>query len=167
MTELPFAFTLSLPEWAVAGFAALPEFVATAKQRMRLVLELARRNVLEESGGPFAAAVFEHGNGRLVAVGVRRVRQRMGGRAGRGLLYAATFASFEDKVRDELGRMFGPAGFDAARDIAAITVNRWGHGYAYTANSLHDRETKPMPYEVAHRRVGRIAIANSDAGWSH
>jgi spermidine dehydrogenase len=23
-----------------------------------------------------------------------------------------------------------------------------------------------MPYEVAHRRVGRIAIANSDAGWS-
>jgi spermidine dehydrogenase len=87
-------------------------------------------------------------------------------RAGRGLLYAATFASFEDKVRDELGRMFGPAGFDAARDIAAITVNRWGHGYAYTANSLHDRETKPMPYEVAHRRVGRIAIANSDAGWS-
>jgi tRNA(Arg) A34 adenosine deaminase TadA len=73
MTELPFAFTLSLPEWAVAGFAALPEFVATAKQRMRLVLELARRNVLEESGGPFAAAVFEHGNGRLVAVGVNRV----------------------------------------------------------------------------------------------
>jgi spermidine dehydrogenase len=86
-------------------------------------------------------------------------------RAGRGLLYAATFASFEDKVRDELGRMFGPAGFDAARDIAAITVNRWGHGYAYTENSLFDRETRPAPYEVARRRVGRIAIANSDAGW--
>ncbi len=45
-------------------------------------------------------------------------------------------------------------------------MNRWGHGYAYTANSLHDRETATMPYEVAHRRVGRIAIANSDAGWS-
>jgi len=91
--------------------------------------------------------------------------QRSAWRAGRGMLYAATFDSFEQQVRDELGRMFGPAGFNASRDIAAITVNRWGHGYAYTENSLYDRETKPMPYEVARRRVGRIAIANSDAGW--
>lgn len=91
--------------------------------------------------------------------------QRSAWRAGRAQLYAMTFDAFEARVRDELGRLFGPAGFDADRDIAAITVNRWGHGYAYTENSLYDRETKPMPYEVARRRVGRIAIANSDAGW--
>jgi len=73
MTDLPFAFTLSLPEWAVTELAAMPEFTATAEQRMRLVLELARRNALEDTGGPFAAAVFEHDSGQLVAVGVNRV----------------------------------------------------------------------------------------------
>ena len=73
MTELASAFTLSLPEWAVAGLAHLPECVATAEQRMKLVLDLARRNAVEDTGGPFAAAVFEHTSGRLVAVGVNRV----------------------------------------------------------------------------------------------
>lgn len=91
--------------------------------------------------------------------------QRSAWRAGRAMLYSTTFETFEEKVRDELGRMFAPAGFDAGRDILAITVNRWGHGYAYTENSLYDRPATPPPYEVAHRRVGRIAIANSDAGW--
>ncbi len=90
--------------------------------------------------------------------------QRSAWRAGRAQLYATTFETFEARVRDELGRMLGPA-FDAERDIRAITVNRWGHGYAYTENSLYDRPTQPEPYKVARRRVGRIAIANSDAGW--
>jgi len=73
MIDLPTAFTLSLPEWAVAGFADLPEIFTTTEQRMQLVLELARCNALEDTGGPFAAAVFEHESGRLVAVGVNRV----------------------------------------------------------------------------------------------
>ncbi len=34
--------------------------------------------------------------------------------------------------------MLGPGGFSSARDIAAITVNRWPHGYSYVANSLFD-----------------------------
>ena len=48
------------------------------------------------------------------------------------------FADFEAKIRDELDRMLGPGGFSSARDIAAITVNRWSHGYSYSANSLFD-----------------------------
>lgn len=91
--------------------------------------------------------------------------QRSAWRAGRAVLYATTFETFEARMRDELSRMFGAAGFDAERDIRAITVNRWGHGYAYTENSLYDRPAEPPPYEIARRRVGRIAIANSDAGW--
>jgi hypothetical protein len=66
-------FTLSLPEWLVARFTELPECFTTAEERMRLILELARRNALEDSGGPFAAGVFEYDTGRLVAVGVNRV----------------------------------------------------------------------------------------------
>ena len=49
-----------------------------------------------------------------------------------------TFADFEERIRDELDRMLGPGGFSSARDIAAITVNRWSHGYSYVANSLFD-----------------------------
>jgi len=40
---------------------------------MTLVVELARRNVREGTGGPFAAAVFESETGRLVAPGLNRV----------------------------------------------------------------------------------------------
>ena len=61
----------------------------------------------------------------------------------------------------------GPGGFDPARDIAAITVNRWPHGYAYEYNSLFDSfwlEGGETPCEVARKPYGRIAIANSDAG---
>lgn len=63
--------------------------------------------------------------------------------------------------------MLGPAGFDATRDIAGITVNRWPHGYAYEYNPLWDPESffdgGETPNELARRRFGRIAIANSDA----
>jgi spermidine dehydrogenase len=86
-------------------------------------------------------------------------------RIGRGRLYETTFADFEARIRDELDRMLGPGGFVAARDIAAITVNRWPHGYGYTANSLFD----PDDYDEkvvkrARQTVGHVAIANSDAG---
>jgi spermidine dehydrogenase len=62
--------------------------------------------------------------------------------------------------------MLRPGGFDAARDIAAITVNRWGHGYAYALNTLFDAEAEPPVCERAHQRVGNLSIAGSDAAWS-
>ena len=66
---------------------------------------------------------------------------------------------------DQLDRMLGPAGFDAARYITAITVNRWPHGYAYEYNPLFDPEWAKgeAPHEVGRARFGPIAIANSDA----
>jgi tRNA(Arg) A34 adenosine deaminase TadA len=73
MNDLPSSFTLSLPEWAMVRFAELPEVFTSAEQRVELILELARRNALEDSGGPFAAGVFEAATGRLVAIGVNRV----------------------------------------------------------------------------------------------
>ncbi len=63
-------------------------------------------------------------------------------RAGRARLYAMSFADFEREIRDELGRMLGSAGFDFDRDVAAITVNRWPHGYAYTPTPLYDDPVK-------------------------
>jgi spermidine dehydrogenase len=87
-------------------------------------------------------------------------------RAGRARLYTMTFADFETEIRDELGRMLGGAGFDFDRDVAAITVNRWPHGYAYTPSPLFDDPRQQAATAAAARaRLGRIAIANSDSGW--
>ena len=87
-------------------------------------------------------------------------------RQGRFELMATPFEIFEEHVRDLLGRSLGSAGFDAGRDIAAITVNRWSHGYAYEYNSLWD-DMLPVgqrPCDIGRQRFGRIAIANADAG---
>ncbi len=94
------------------------------------------------------------------------VDQRTAWRAARAQLYAATFEDFEKHIRDELTRMMGAGGFNAANDIRAITVNRWGHGYSYGLNSLYDEEHDPEVNVVAQKRVGRISIAGSDAAWS-
>ena len=85
-------------------------------------------------------------------------------RIGQRKLLEATFADFEVRIRDELDRMLGPGGFSSGRDIAAITVNRWPHGYGYVANSLFDGDDYDNVLAQARQRVGRVAIANSDAG---
>jgi spermidine dehydrogenase len=87
-------------------------------------------------------------------------------RAGRIELMQTPFATFERNIRDQLARMLGGAGFDSARDIEGITVNRWAHGYAFTPNPLFDPDWKEeeKPWVIGRKRFGNIAIANSDAG---
>lgn len=87
-------------------------------------------------------------------------------RAGRGELFTTSFETFERNIRDQLARSLSGGGFDPARDITAITVNRWPHGYAYEYNSLWDPfwlEGREAPCARARKPFGRIAIANSDA----
>jgi spermidine dehydrogenase len=87
-------------------------------------------------------------------------------RAGRAELYNTTFDTFERNLRDELTRILSPGGFDPAKDIAAITVNRWGHGRTYQYNSLWDPYWKtggPLPCVAARKPYGRVAIANADS----
>jgi spermidine dehydrogenase len=80
-------------------------------------------------------------------------------------LFTTPYESFERNIRDQLGRMFGSEGFDPARDILGITVNRWAHGYAYGYNTLFDPDVPEdeRPHVIGRKRFGRIAIANSDA----
>ncbi len=87
-------------------------------------------------------------------------------RAGRTELLTMKFETFERNTRDELARVLGGGGFDPARDIAAITVNRWPHGYSYEYSSLWDPDwpESERPCVVGRRPLGRIAIANADAG---
>jgi spermidine dehydrogenase len=89
-------------------------------------------------------------------------------RAGRMELLRTPFETFERNIRDQLGRTLGSGGFDPARDIEGIMVNRWPHGYAPEYNSLWDRafDADHTPNLIARKRFGRIAIANSDAGFA-
>src|SRR3954469_152479 len=86
-------------------------------------------------------------------------------RAGHIELLSTPFQTFERNIRDQLARVLSGGGFDPARDIDAITVNRWPHGYAYEYNPLWDPDWAPgqSPCEIGRRPFGRIAIANSDA----
>ena len=68
-----YSFSLTLPEWAIAENKKLKPTYETIEDRMREVLRFARRNTEEQTGGPFAAGVFELDTGRPVVVGVNRV----------------------------------------------------------------------------------------------
>jgi len=90
-------------------------------------------------------------------------------RAGRRVLLTTPFATFEQHVRDQLDQALGSAGFDADRDIQAITVNRWPHGYAYNPDLLWEPswpDEAGTPWAIGRQPFGRISIANSDAGAS-
>lgn len=87
-------------------------------------------------------------------------------RAGRQLLLATPFERLEQQIRQQLQRMLGPAGFEHARDILEITVNRWSHGYSDFVNTLFDDEAElEQVIATARAPLGRVTIANSDAGW--
>jgi len=89
-------------------------------------------------------------------------------RAGRVELMQTPFSTFERQIRDQLGRVLGSGGFDPGRDVEAITVNRWAHGYAHEYNSLFDPDwaEEEKPWVIGRKPFGRIAIANSDAAAS-
>lgn len=65
--------SLSLPDWIEEILGDPDRSYPDPRDRMRLAVELARRNVERGTGGPFGAAVFELEGFRLVAPGVNRV----------------------------------------------------------------------------------------------
>ena len=93
-------------------------------------------------------------------------------RLGRHELLGMPFETFEREIRGQLARLLAEGGFDPARDIQGITVNRWPHGYAVG----YDRDTGSMYWFRedewpdskklwlrGRTRHGRIAFANTDA----
>lgn len=68
----PDEFRFTLPPW-LSPMASAYVTADTLDARMAFVIEAARRNVDEKTGGPFAAAVFERDTGTLIALGVNLV----------------------------------------------------------------------------------------------
>jgi tRNA(Arg) A34 adenosine deaminase TadA len=63
---------IQLPAWVDAFLSSTDLGFRGDEDRMRFVVDLARRNVEEGTGGPFAAAVFD-AEGHLIAPGVNMV----------------------------------------------------------------------------------------------
>ena len=87
-------------------------------------------------------------------------------RAGRAKLIQMSYDDFEQDIYSHLDSALGPYGFDAEREIAAITLNRWPHGYAYEYEGVgvpaeYDRFNGP--HITGRAQMGRISIANSDS----
>ena len=90
-------------------------------------------------------------------------------RAGRHELFSTSYETIERAVRRQLAGTLSEGGFDPARDIEAITVNRWAHGYVNENTPLFDEEYEDdddqrYPFARGRKPFGRITIANSDAG---
>lgn len=64
---------INLPEWAVSELNKLPDCIPDLEDRMRQVIRFSRLNFENQTGGPFAAGVFEKESGRVVVIGVNRV----------------------------------------------------------------------------------------------
>ncbi|MDI6449789.1 nucleoside deaminase [Anaerobaca lacustris] len=64
---------LRLPDWLRRLWTEQEHAFDNAEAKMRFVIELARRNVEQQTGGPFGAAIFDADSGRLVAPGVNVV----------------------------------------------------------------------------------------------
>ncbi|GGK73867.1 spermidine dehydrogenase SpdH [Sphaerisporangium melleum] len=79
--------------------------------------------------------------------------------AGRRALAGTPYAAMEFAVREQLARLLGPFGFDAARDVEGLTVHRWEHGFAREEGPRSDTARLA---ETAARRFGRVAIAGVD-----
>ncbi len=73
MSDMLSAFTLSMPSWFDAFAGLLPDHVKSPVEGMAIIIELSRLNIVHDTGGPFAAGVFESGSGRIISLGVNRV----------------------------------------------------------------------------------------------
>jgi len=88
-------------------------------------------------------------------------------RTGRNRILSTPFETFENHVKTQLNQALNSTGFDADKDIRAITVNRWPHGYAYSPDLLWEpdwQSESAKPWVIGRQPFGNIHIANSDAG---
>lgn len=66
-------FTVGLPDWAVAEQASLPIHMPSVEEQMGAVIRFSQLNIDNQTGGPFAAGIFERDSGRRIVLGVNRV----------------------------------------------------------------------------------------------
>ena len=87
------------------------------------------------------------------------------GKQARYEMFGTSYRGYEKIIRGQLARLFGVWGFDPARDIAALVLNRWGHAYVNPAPGFFfGRDGADAPRDVIRRRFGRITFAGAELG---
>ncbi len=74
-TQADLNISLAMPEWSIDALNELPSHLPTLEERMAAVIDFSRKNFLNNTGGPFAAGVFERDTGKVVVIGVNRVME--------------------------------------------------------------------------------------------
>ena len=82
---------------------------------------------------------------------------------GRAALLSASYAEIERRIRRQYAELFGAQGFDPARDIAGVILNRWGHAYVAPEPGFYfGKGGEPAPRDVVRNGFGRIAFGHSE-----
>jgi len=86
------------------------------------------------------------------------------GQRGRAELLSTSFREYERRIREQFAEMFSGVGFDPARDLAGIVLNRWGHAYlSPQPGFFFGSGGQPAPREVLRSTpFGRVVFANTD-----
>jgi tRNA(Arg) A34 adenosine deaminase TadA len=69
----PTSLTLSFPDWHGSLLKKFSFPLETVESRMRFAIALSRENIVQKTGGPFGAAVFNAHTHELISCGVNRV----------------------------------------------------------------------------------------------
>ncbi len=82
---------------------------------------------------------------------------------GRTELLHTSYSDYESKIVRQMSKLFGSAGFDSAKDVAGIILNRWGHAYSVPYPGFYGGSSgKPAPRDIIRRHYGRIAFGYSE-----
>ena len=76
-------------------------------------------------------------------------------------LYDTPFETYERRLVSQLEQMFSGAGFVAARDVAGIVLNRWGHAFVTPPPGFFFGEGALAPVDAMAERHGRIAFGQN------
>lgn len=87
---------------------------------------------------------------------------------GRTELLTTSYPEFERKIYAQMMKLFAASGFDPARDVAGLILNRWGHAFSVPFPGFFGGASGRAPRDVIRSRHGRIAFAHSElVGWQH
>jgi len=166
--KTPILYTnVALTNWRAWKEMGIGAFVAPGSYHVNAMIDfpvsMGDYQFAQSPDDPIVIHMEKFPHGRAPGLSKRdRLRQ------GRRNLLATPFSEIEHQIKLQLGEALAPGGFDIARDIAGITVNRWAHGYSYyydeLVEDLYDDWGDPRyPHVQARQLFGQIAIANSDA----
>lgn len=87
---------------------------------------------------------------------------------GRAELLHTSYPEYERQIHSQMMKLFGGFGFDPARDVAGLILNRWGHAYSVPFPGFFGGAAGTAPRDIIRQRYGRVAFAHSElVGWQH